>query len=82
MGFPGSAMVKNPPASAGDRRVRVWSLSWEDPMDRGAWRVTVHRVTVLEGHSPGLDWSDLARMHADINVNSFNLFAKQSGNLC
>ena len=51
-------MVKNLPASAGDIRDMVQSLSWEDPleegmathflenpMDRGAWWATVHGVT-------------------------------------
>ena len=36
--------------------------SWlENPMDRGAWRVTVHGIAV--GH----DWSDLACMHYKYN---------------
>ena len=57
--FPGGAVVKNPPASAGDVR-DMGSIPWlgrslrggngnplqcsclEDPMDRGAWRTTVH----------------------------------------
>ena len=30
----------------------------ENPMDRGAWRVTVHRL-----HRVGQNWNDLARMH-------------------
>ena len=51
-------MVKNLPAKAGDIETRVQSLGWEDPleertathsrlenpMDRGAWRATVHGV--------------------------------------
>ena len=62
LGFPGGAVVKNPPANAGDAR-DLGSLpglgkSLEEgngnplqdsylgnPMDRGAWRATVHRVT-------------------------------------
>ena len=62
LGFPGGAVVKNPPANAGDAR-DVGSLpglgkSLEEgngnplqdsylgnPMDRGAWRATAHRVT-------------------------------------
>ena len=36
--------------------------SWlENPMDRGAWRATVHRLQRV-GH----DWSNLAHMHAHI----------------
>ena len=59
MGFPGGAVVKNPPANAGD----VGSIPesgrppgggngnplqgfWvENSMDRGVWRATVHGVT-------------------------------------
>ena len=53
-------MVKNPPANAGNMRLgfdpwvgkipwrRVWPPSpypsLENPMDRGAWLATVHRV--------------------------------------
>ena len=37
--FPGGAMVKNPPANAGDT---VRSLVWEDPPCRGAAK-PVHR---------------------------------------
>ena len=40
-------VVKNPPGSAGDTRARVWSLSWEDPLEKGlathprilSWRI-------------------------------------------
>ena len=28
-------MVKNPPASAGDKETQVPSLGWEDPLDEG-----------------------------------------------
>ena len=53
-------VVKNPPANAGEIRVPtlggedILEEKWqpppqyscpEDPMDRGAWRATVHRVT-------------------------------------
>ena len=34
LGFPGGSVVKNPPANAGDSRVRVWSLSREDPLEK------------------------------------------------
>ena len=61
MGFPGGAVVKNPPANAGDTG-DVGSIHGlgrspggghgnplqyscqENPMDRGAWWATVHRV--------------------------------------
>ena len=40
-------VVKNPPADAGDMRLWVWSLGWEDPLEKGmathssilAWRI-------------------------------------------
>ena len=62
MGFPGSSVVKNPPANAGDTgdtgsipgsgrssgggNGNPFQFSClGNPMDRGAWRATVHRVT-------------------------------------
>ena len=57
-GFPGSSMVKNPPANAGDagsipglgrspgggndNPLQYYCL--ENPMDRGGWWVTVHGI--------------------------------------
>ena len=55
-GFPGGAMVKKPPAKAGDARHRLdpWVgggngnpfqySCLENSVDRGAWRATVHGV--------------------------------------
>ena len=61
MGFPGGSVVKNSPANAGDARdmgsiPRLGRsprggngnssiLAWENPMDGGAWRATIHRLT-------------------------------------
>ena len=59
MGFPGGSVVKNPPASEGDSgsipmsgrspgEENGNSLQYScsgNPMDRGIWRSTVHRVT-------------------------------------
>ena len=58
MTFPGEAVIKNPPANAGDmgsisgsgrfpgeRNGNPLQYSClENPMDRGAWRAAVHRV--------------------------------------
>ena len=58
-GFPGGSAVKNPPANAGDvGLIPGWGRSpggrnssplqyscLENPMDRRAWRATVHRVS-------------------------------------
>ena len=58
MGFPGGSVVKIPPANAGDvGSIPGWGRSpggghgnplqyscMENPMDRGAWWATVHRV--------------------------------------
>ena len=59
MGFPGSSVVKNLPANAGDAGSILGSerspgegngslLQYsclENPTDRGAWQATVHEVT-------------------------------------
>ena len=61
-GFPGGSAVKNPSANAGDvGLIPGWGRSpgrrngsplqyscLENPMDRGAWRATVHRVAELD----------------------------------
>ena len=58
VGFPGDLVVNNPPANAGDAGlIPGWRISpgerngnplqyscLENPMDRGAWRATVHGV--------------------------------------
>ena len=58
-GFPGGSVVKNPPANAGDPGLISGSERFpaeghgnplqysclENPMDRGDWWATVHRVT-------------------------------------
>ena len=60
MGFPGGSVVKNPPANAGDmglipglerspREGNDNPLQYSclgNPMDREAWQVTVHGITV------------------------------------
>ena len=59
MGFPSGLVVKNPPANAGDTGLipglgrfprggngNPFQYSYlENPMDRGAWWATVHKVT-------------------------------------
>ena len=64
MGFPGGSVVKNLPANAGDSGLIPGSerspgegngnpLQYsclENPMDRGAWRATVHGVSERCGH--------------------------------
>ena len=58
MGFPASAVVKNPLANAGEQETRVQSLSQEDalekemathcclenPTDRGSWWAIIHGI--------------------------------------
>ena len=34
MGIPGGSVVKNSPSNAGDQVMSVWSLSWEDPLEK------------------------------------------------
>ena len=62
MGFPGGASGKESTCNAGDASLipgsgrapgggNGYPLQYsclENPMDRGAWRVTVHRVTELD----------------------------------
>ena len=47
-GFPGSSVGTESVCNAGD-------IGWEDPMDRGAWRATVHGVIKSQN-----DWRDWA----------------------
>ena len=79
-------LVKNPPADAGDigsspesgrspggghgKTLKYSFLN--NPMDRGAWLATVHRVTKSQH-----DWRDLVCMHAyDSKVMLINLKAR------
>ena len=69
-GFPGGSVVKNPPASARDTRDAGSILGShgggngnplqyscpENPMDRGSWWATVHRVTELDTTEGSLAW--------------------------
>ena len=56
IGFPGGSVVKNLPANAGDmglipgsgrspeEGMALWYSCLGNPLDRGAWRATVHGV--------------------------------------
>ena len=62
MGFPGGAVVKNPPANAGNIGLIPGSERFpgggngnplqysclQNPMDRGVWQAPVHGVTELD----------------------------------
>ena len=78
-GFPCGAMVKNPPAKAGDLRDegsiqglgrspgegngdRLQYSCLENPMDRGAWRAVVHRVTK--------SWTELKQLNMHVRIKS------------
>ena len=68
MGFPGGSVVKNPPANAGDvgsipgwggspgggHGNPLWYSCLGNPMDRRAWRATVHGVAK--------SWTQLKRL--------------------
>ena len=62
-------VAKSPPASAGDIKIQVQSLSWEDPWRR-AWQPTPvflpgesHGQRILVGYSPwGRKESDMTRV--------------------
>ena len=75
LGFPGGSEVKNPPINSGDMRLIPGSgrspgegngnpLQYSclgNPMDRGAWKATVHRVTHSRTttESKNWDWSSV-----------------------
>ena len=76
----GALVVKNPPASAADMSLWVWSLGQGNPLEEGiaahsrilAWRIP---WTEEPGglQSTGLqrvrhDWSDLARTHTAVTI--------------
>ena len=46
MGFPGGSVVKNSPAM---QETRVWSLGWEDPLEKEM----THHSSILPGKSHG-----------------------------
>ena len=33
-GFPGGAVIKNPPANAGEQETQIRSLCWENPLEK------------------------------------------------
>ena len=68
-------VVKNPPANAGDRETRVWSLGWRHPLEKDtatcfsilAWRIPwteeSGRLQSTGSQRIGHDWSDLAHIN-------------------
>ena len=74
MGFPGGAVVKNPPDNA-DLRNTVLSLGQEDPLEKEmathsnilAWRILWTEepggLQSMGSHRVGHAWSDLAHTH-------------------
>ena len=79
-GFPGGSVVKNPLAIQGTQETGVWSLGWDDPLEKG---IATHS-SILAGRIPwteepsglqslglqrdGDNWSDLARLHGNITI--------------
>ena len=57
-GFPGSSVVKNPPANAGDTETGIWSLDQEDLLEEEMETTLVflsgesHGQKYLAGYSP------------------------------
>ena len=84
-------VVKSSPAKAGDIRDSVESLRWEDPlekemathsclespMDRGAWRATVHKVA----ERWILNWAGLKRFSTHMHTQSEKAMAPHSSTL-
>ena len=70
-GVPGGSDGKNPPAM---QETRVWSLAWEDPLEKGmtvhsnilAWRI---RQRSLVGHSP---WSHKSNTTEQLTLAFFS----------
>ena len=47
-------MIKNPPANAGDARVQVQSLGWEDPLEKEmATHFSILAWEILRTENPG-----------------------------
>ena len=87
-GFPDGSVVKNPPANARDARNAglipgsgrspgegddnaLWYSCLENPMDRRAWRAMSMGLQRVEQN-----WSNLARMHTNLWVHLFSMFAQ------
>ena len=79
MGFPGGAVVKNPPDNA-DLRNAVPSLGQEDPLEKEmatlsnilAWRILWTEepggLQSMRSHRVGHDWSDLTHTHTHTSM--------------
>ena len=66
-GFPRGSVVKNPPAKQEMQEMGVWSLGWEDPLEKGMATPPVllpgksHGQRSLVGYSPwGRKESDMS----------------------
>ena len=74
-GFPGGSVVQNPPAMQELQETWVWSLGWEDPLEKGmatqssilVWRIPwtgePGGVQSMGSQRVRHDWGDLAYKH-------------------
>ena len=79
--FPGSSMVRNPPAMQEPQETQVQSLGWEDPLKEGmithssilAWRIPWMGSLVGYSHGVGKSWTWLKQlsMHALYQVGYY-----------
>ena len=80
--------IKNPPAIQKMQETRVWLLSQEDPplqysclenpMDRGAWWATVHKVSKIF-HSDDETWIQPKQMSAHVQLVLWSFMLRVEG---
>ena len=88
-GFPGGSVVKNSPANTGDKETQVWSLGWEDPLEKEmathssilAWKIPWTERS-LASHNPWghkeLDTIEHTHMHLHNGRKGFENTLKHS----
>ena len=86
LGFPCGQLVKNPPAM---QETWVWSLGWEDPLEKGILATPIFWPGEFHGLSHRVarvrhDWgtfTDLINMYRTHNNSKVNIFFKYMRNI-
>ena len=66
-GFPGGSVVKNPPAKQEMHEMGVWSLGWEDPLEKGMATPPVFLVGKSHGQRSLVGYSPWGRKELDMS---------------